>query len=207
MKCILLLIALAGVCQTPPAFSSDAPADGAGRFYFTADAGAVWLENVGFRNSAGSGTFRFDPGFRLDVAGGYQFTPSLSVEVETGLTINRVRTFTSDFSEEDSVYLLQVPLLANVTCRIPTRSPLKPFLGAGVGGVHTSLENWSLFSDEFNGEDFTFGFQGFAGLRWQISEKTELGLAYKFLGTTDHSLEHMEGTRSHSAVISFAIRF
>lgn len=206
MKTTLLIIALAGLCWTPRAFSSDAAPE-AGHFYLAADGGIAWLENVGFSHGGDSGTFHFDPGFRLDVAGGYQFTPWLGVELETGVTWNHVQTFTADLFEEDSLELLQMPILANATFRIPTQSRLKPFLGAGIGGVYTSLESWDIFGSDLGGEDFRFGFHGFAGLRYQISSKIELGLAYRFLGTTDHSLENMEGTRSHSAVISFAIRF
>ena len=207
MKRTSLLVVLAGLCQMPCAFSSEPSSGFADRFYLTAHGGAAWLQDVSFRNDSGSGTFQFDTGARLDVAGGFLLTPSLGVEFETGLTINRVRTFTGDFFEENSVYLLQIPILANLQWRIPTRSRLQPFIGAGIGSVYTELENWSFFSDESTGHDFTFGFQGFAGLRYQINPRMELGAAYKFMGTTDHQLEHMGGTRTHSVLFSFSMKF
>ncbi len=207
IKTTLLLLAGTALWRVPAAFSAEPAADLAGRFYLTAHGGVAWLENVGFRNDTGSGTFRFDPGARLDVAGGYLLTPSLGVEVETGLTVNHVRGFSGGFFDENSVYLLQIPILANVQWRIPTHSRLKPFIGAGIGGVYSRLENWSILSDESTGDDFTFGFQGVAGLRYQINPGTELGVAYKFLGTTDHRLEHMDGTRSHSVLFSFSMKF
>jgi opacity protein-like surface antigen len=208
MTRILLLVVVASLYLTSRVFSADTPSDAeASRFYFTANGGVAWLDNVSFKNSSGSGTLRFDPGFRLDVAGGYQFTREFSVELETGLTGNRAQGFVDDFYDNESVYLLQTPILANVTYRIPLQRRLKPFIGAGIGGVYTRLENWSVLSDEHNGSDFTFGFQGSAGVRYQISPRTELGVAYKFMGTTDHRLENMDGTRSHSAVIAFLLRF
>ncbi len=207
LKKTLLLLACAGLCHLPRAFSSEPSPDLAGRFYFTAHGGVAWLENVAYRNDAGSGTLWFDPGARLDVAGGYLLTPALGVEVETGITYNRARGFVgTGFFDEDSVYLVQIPLLANLNWRIPTRWRLKPFISAGLGGVYTQLQDWSFLSDE-SSHDFTFGFQGAAGLRYQINARTELGLAYKFMGTTDHQLEHMDGTRSHSVLFSFSMKF
>jgi opacity protein-like surface antigen len=206
MKRTLLLIVVLSLGGTPWVSSGDQNSGAARHFYLAFNTGVAWLDDLGFRDDGGSGKLKSDPGVRLDVAGGYQFTEWLALELQTGLVINTAHT-TSDGESENSFLMTQMPILANVTCRIPLRSDLHPYLGVGVGGVNTSLENTSWMSNEQSGSDFVFGYQGFAGARYQFGRSMELGLEYKFMGTTEHQLENLEGTRCHSVALSFAIRF
>src|SRR5437763_521320 len=55
----------------------------------------------------------------------------------------------------------------------------------------------------------SFGYQGFAGATYEINDRMEVGLVYKFLGTTDQEFDDfkIEGTRTHTLGVSFMYRF
>ena len=57
--------------------------------------------------------------------------------------------------------------------------------------------------------DFTFGYQGSLGLKYAISENCDLGIAYKFLGTSDHDMGRFgtDGTLTHSLLATLTFRF
>ena|SRR5664279_1508591 len=207
MKNKFLLIAMVSLCATPRAFSSSQNTNTPGQFYFAANGGVSWVGQLGFKDASGSGTLKFDPGIRLDMAGGYQFTPWLAAELETGIIFNNASTTSKDGADKNDLYMTQVPLMANVTCQVPLASRLHPFLGAGVGAVKTSLENSNWLSNQQSGNDTTFAYQGFAGIRYEINSRMELGLEYKFFGTAEHKFEGLGGTRTQSLALSFLIRF
>jgi len=189
------------------------------RFYFGFDSGATWQQPITVKEKdslSGSITrekARFDTGLRLDVAGGYQFTDCLAAKLEGGLIFNAVRGNSGNTrfnSEVDDV--LHVPFFLNLVGRVPTHTRLKPFIGAGVGGMYTSLESVGYyFSTSTVDTDLVFAYQGSAGLRYEISRKVELGLAYKYTGTLGHTFDRLSTTTSgdqvHSVLASVLIRW
>jgi len=189
------------------------------RFYFSANSGAAWQQPITVKEKDPlSGTItreraRFDTGLRLDVAGGYQFTDCLAGELEAGLIFNAVRGNSGNTrvnSEVDD--FLQVPFFLNLVGRVPTHTGLKPFIGAGVGGIYTSLESVGYyFSTSTVDTDLVFAYQGLAGVRYEISRKVELGLAYKYTGTLNHTFDRLStptsGNQVHSVLASVLIRW
>jgi opacity protein-like surface antigen len=141
-----------------------------------------------------SGRVKFTPGGRLDSGFGYHLTDSVGGNGGGG----------------DGLGFYQLPVLANVVFRLPTRSRFKPFIGAGVGGVLTRLDDGNLFHTHSD-EDFGFAGQGFAGVRYQLSSKVELGLIYKCLGTTKRFFDsfgvRMEGSQTQSLSASVSVKF
>lgn len=156
--------------------------------YFGGSAGVNFIEDTALRQFAGptsGGMVRFDPGFAFSVRGGYRFCEWFSLEGETGLHANSIRSITGADRLEANVY--QVPLMANALLTLPTRSPVTPFIGAGVGGVENvidinRLRIPALDPDTLFGADGTFAFawQGFAGLQFDITERLALGVMYNY---------------------------
>ncbi len=203
----LLIITMLGLCETLSSLSAEVEQGPARGFYFSANAGASWVQDLSFSGDPlGTGKLKFDPGVRLDLGGGYRFSDSLAAGIETGLVANGARTVGSD-EEFNSLTLFQVPILATLKYQIPLRSRFRPYLGAGAGGVYTELDNLDVLGTVNNASDFTFGYEGFAGVLYQISPRIDLGLEYKFMGTTDHSFQHVGGTRTHSILVAFSLRF
>ncbi len=182
----------------------------AGRFHAAANVGPSFVESthlVGYDDYE-SGRIKFDPGARLDASLSFEVIEHLSVGFETGFifnftTLQGVGVWTSDAG------LYQTPFLGTLTYQIPTGTRLRPFIGAGFGGVQTTLVDYD-FVDKSD-DDLGLAWQGTIGCRYELSSAIALGLAYQYLGTTDRKFDQLEakidGTRTHSVTLSLAIRF
>jgi len=189
----------------------------AGRFYIGGGTGLAMPRDITVEDrTAGTpirAKTRFEPGPRLDVSVGYNFTEHWAAEFETGLIFNSSKGSQTLSLTSGDQFWFQVPLLANLAYKIPTRVPLKPFIGAGVGGIYTTVQrdDHIAFFGHSVDHDLVFAYQASGGLRYQIGEKAELGLAYKFTGTLDHNFDRISTTTSgnliHSLLLSFTFRF
>ena len=158
--------------------------------------------------------YEFDPGIRVDLNARYRLTDSLSLGLEAGFIYNNINkievtetslgtTSTAEFGASDS-RIYQVPILADMVYRFPTHGRLKPYVGAGLGGVVTILE---LPSSTQN--DFTFAYQGMAGISVEIDPQWDMGLGYEFLGTLDHTLGDLktDPMYTHCVFISWTYKY
>jgi OOP family OmpA-OmpF porin len=156
-----------------------------GRFYVRTDAGGNLTSDTELREFFGPVTpnskVKFDPGFRFGAAFGYQVTEWFSAEGETGIMANSIDSIT-DSTSHDAVFS-NVPFLANVRFQLP-RSRVTPYIGGGVGCSTTILDTDHI---EINGvfmhgsdADTVFAYQGFAGVRFQISSQMGLALEYRY---------------------------
>jgi len=131
---------------------------------------------------------KLSPGFQFDISGGYRLTPWLELGPELGFTFNSVDAV-GHWSYPDSM-LGQILMMANVRLEYPNRGRLAPFIGAGIGGVASYLSfgnhsgSYYYYSEpDGSGSDFSLGFQAFAGLRYRVADKWNLGLQYRYLFT------------------------
>ena len=159
-----------------------------GQMYLNLDAGGAWVQDVG--------TTSFDTGVRADAAFGYFATEALALEVEAGVVWSQEKTGSFD--------LYQIPLLVNAVYNVPVSGSWSAYVGGGVGGIWTQVEGSGSSSD-----DFVFGFQGLAGLKYQLSDKADIDLGYKFLGSLEHNFSGTptEEIYTHAVLISFHWRF
>jgi len=171
--------------------------------------------------SDGKPKAKFDPGFRVDLAGGYNISDAFALELEVGVLYNPfdIKGDLDGRIEVDNISygyfhsggkikdldLWQIPMLINGVYTFQTDSKFKPFLGVGVGGIFTIMDGDAISSES----DFTFAYQGMAGLNYELSECVDLGLAYKFLGTLDQEFDDVETDPilSHSFLLSLTWRF
>ena len=200
-----LAIGLAG-CLAVSLYGAETPA-GASRFYLTADPAISWTESASFTVGTGTGEFRFYPGPRLDVGLGYKLTSWLAFELEAGAAYNPVHTVEPDGSENNSLRLVQRFAMPNAVLQVPLGHRIHVFAGAGCGGVFTSIQRWFEPSDELSGSDIVFGYQGFAGCRYDFDSRIAVGAAYRLLQTDDHSFDHLGGLRTHSLSLSLSVKF
>src|SRR4030095_15117168 len=178
MKAILPMRDALQIAALPPAMALGflmfvamgrvAGAEVGSRFYFTADLGASFIQDTKVKSSdpfIQSGKVQFDPGAQLDVKIGYNVTDWLAAELETGIRVNPTGSIENELGSNDFLYY-QVPILVNLLYQVPTRSRFRPFVGAGIGGVATSLESTDWLygtSDDASG----LGWQGILGARYQ----------------------------------------
>jgi opacity protein-like surface antigen len=121
----------------------------------------------------GGGSASFNTGARADVGLGYNINECFAVELETGVLWNEPKGGGGD--------LYQIPLLVNGIWNIQTHSAFTPYLGGGVGGAALKLDITDFGSDTA----FTFAYQAIAGVKYALSEKLQLDLAYRFFGTLE----------------------
>jgi len=156
-------------------------------FYFNGGIGPAISQDLDLKQFVGpaSGSVQLDPGFHFMVAGGYNFTRWLGVEMETGYignNIDRIGTASADG------FMSHIPFLANVVLRYDEdNSRLVPYLSAGAGGDSSILWMDHSLGVDGSDSDIVFAFQVSAGLRFKINEVMSAGLAYKYYYADDAS--------------------
>ncbi len=187
-----------------------------GSFYFNGSLGGSLQQDMTVRNAPAGSKVGFDPGVRFDFSGGVHFSPYISGELETGIIANRLDTFNgvSLSSMGQRGDLTQFPLLANVIFRVPLRYGITPYIGAGAGGVVSTLYLRQP-GDRGTDSDINFGYQGMAGVKFALNRNMEVGVGYKFLGSAAHTWFRDDAnlyTRSgqmysHSILATFTFSF
>ncbi|HWN93864.1 MAG TPA: outer membrane beta-barrel protein [Methylomirabilota bacterium] len=191
-------------------------------FYLDASAGVSLAENVDldqFLVRTPGMRMKLDPGGRLSVAAGYNFSDYFGVQIETGSIINNIESITGRGNVD--ALLMHTPLLVNAVLRYD-KADCKwvPYLGAGAGGDvsvivfdEVTAPNGAVVDGA--GSAVVFAWQAFAGVRYKITERISVGAGYKFFWADSPSWDvedtsgDIEGGKAlvHSVVASFNFRF
>jgi opacity protein-like surface antigen len=189
-----------------------------GKWYLGFDAGVALQQDITLSDSVGdSDTVTFDPGATLDCEMGYNFTPNWAAELEIGLIANPVALSYALGTDFMSVDYTELPVMVNVIYTRPLGHHFSAYVGGGLGGVSSD------YSNEFGGttpSDSVFAFQGMAGVKYAVNERWNVGIAYKFLGTTGHDVGpgvaydgitpteyKSDGTMTHSFLLALTGKF
>jgi opacity protein-like surface antigen len=195
-------------------------------FYAGADAGGLLTLDTRvkeFVGPVGSNTkMQLDPGFRLGLHGGYRLCDFFSIEGETGVMGNTIKSIPGASLDGDPT-LANVPFLVNARFELPHgRCPITPYIGGGGGGSATVL-NFDHHID-FNGtrvhgsdSDVVAAYQAFGGIRYAINENMDVGVEYHYFATTGASYSvggvgtpnkiSLAGVQSHAITAAFNYRF
>jgi opacity protein-like surface antigen len=193
-------------------------AQSADKLYLDVSAGPAITQDAAIKVSdfGNSGNVRFDVGPRIGLNLGYDLTPSFAAELESGMIWNGVRSIQpnnlSTFGASADIY--EIPMLVNVIYK-PLHGAFQPYVGVGCGGAATIFDssNIPLYGPSFSATDWTFAYQAEVGFKYSVSRKVELGLAYKFLGTSDHDWTDAghelktDGTMTHAIMATFTWQF
>ncbi|MFM1770316.1 MAG: hypothetical protein RJA22_2845 [Verrucomicrobiota bacterium] len=146
--------------------------------YVTLDFGPNWAQDTGATFGGAEGTVDFDTGLRFSAGVGYNINRYVGVEFEAGFLYNAVKD--TDYE------LMQVPVLFKGVFRYPNRTPLEPYVEAGVGFVSSTFGyqeyDWYYSNDSYD-SDLALAWQAGAGLRFRIGSNFSLGAGYKYFGT------------------------
>jgi opacity protein-like surface antigen len=192
--------------------SSESASDQPGRFSLDADAGVAVMKDLTLTfNGTGPGHMTFDTGFRFDVAARYHLSGGWDADFEAGVVYNTVDQIAgvSLSSIGASAEFTQIPLIVDIIYNIPVHGPFSLYFGAGMGGT-VGLFHASGGGENTDHTDFTFGFQGIAGMKYAINDRIDLGLVYKFMGTSDHDFGSgltSNGSKCHSGMLAFSYKF
>jgi len=193
--------------------------------YLKCDVGAAFQSDTGqkeffsanpspFGNQVATNivNYHFRPGVRLDVAAGISLTKSFAAELEAGV-IYSAAELTRQFhaampggriilvTSSQEVDYFQIPVLLNLTYKVPVQSRFKPFIGLGAGGVFSTVQ-------DVNVNDIQFGVQGLAGFRCIINDRAQLGFVCKVLNSVGESNDlKPDGHLTASIGLTFTYRF
>ena len=156
-------------------------------FYFTGGIGPAIAQDPDLKEFLGptGGNVELDPGFHLGVAGGYNFTRWLGVEMESGFIVNNIDRIGGASADAT---LSHVPFLANIVLRYEDQNcPVIPYFTAGLGGDSSVLWFDDSLGLDGSDSDVVFAFQISGGVRYRINDYMSAGLEYKFYHADDAS--------------------
>jgi opacity protein-like surface antigen len=169
------------------------PARAAKDWYFAGDAGLALQQTVDWKSYPTffgepiwtSSRAKFDPGYRLSLRAGRQFTNGFSVEFETGVIQNSLANSSDLFANRVNLDLYQIPILLNAKYKFGTWHGFSPYVGVGVG-ASISIVDGEAFApprppEHSVRDDATLALQGTVGLNYQLGRHVNLEVLYKCL--------------------------
>jgi len=182
------------------AFASTALADG---FYVSGGGGVNFVQDAtvtSYANPLSNVDLDFDPGFRIDVAGGYRWR-ALRFEAEVVYQQSDGNTFNGDVTGFGG--------LANIWGDIRTESICSPYVGAGIGFMNVEYNNNGWTSPIIGSEDDTqFAWQIGAGLGFGITKELTIDVGYRFLATSDLEFRNGEAEyKTHNVRVGVRYEF
>lgn len=221
----LLKAGLLAGCALAATGAAAADGEATSRLYIRGGLGAALSEDTEltefFGEAVDNNKVKLDTGFRLDAAVGYRVTDWFAAEGELGVVFNTVDSVEGS-TDADDLSFTQAPFLVNVVFQWPNRTRLVPYIGTGGGGSVNVIngDNFTLGGTTLDGSagGFTWVYQAFGGLRYQINPQMSAGIAYKFSVTGDVEWEvdsiigatetaRMNGITTHSISAVFTFRF
>jgi len=145
---------------------------------------------------AGTCCFEMDHGLNVGGVFGWNLSPEISVGADFMYTNSGYHGFHDTDLETFS-------FMAAGYFNFDIGSDLRPFIGAGLGGVQVSFSSPNPAS---NGSDIVFGYEGMAGVTYALQDNLGLALAYKYQAANDATIQGFtDEYKSHN--LSLAIVF
>jgi len=207
----------AGVCLAVATAMSVGEAR-AQTFYLGGEAGWNVLNDQTDR-AAGfpSARARFDSGFAVGARAGYEWGPWRFEEEYvyrsndlSGLNFGGLNVPGVSGSRQSHAFM------TNLLYDINLGWPVTPHVGAGIGAVNI-IDNARVagIGQAFNDDDWQFGYQAIAGVRYNVTPNVALDLDYRYLGTTDATfrvpsapaVKYTSGYDNHTLMASMVYRF
>jgi opacity protein-like surface antigen len=195
-------------------------------FYLKGDLGGNLTQDLDLREFFGpvapGSKVKLDPGVRAGITGGYKFCDFFAGEAEVGFFGNRIDSITGATRVHDARFA-NVPVMVNAKLQYPNRSPLTPYIGAGIGFSEAiiDVDQITIGGTTLHGNtsDTVFAYQAFAGLRYTLNERMGLSVEYHYFAAdspkwqADFSFGTPSDTmsfgpaRTHALSVAFDFRF
>jgi outer membrane protein OmpA-like peptidoglycan-associated protein len=161
-------------------------------------------------------TARFDSGFNAGVRGGWEWGP-WRFEEEYSYRQNGARDLVGNRFTINGVggNRHTNSIMTNVLYDFTLGYPITPHVGFGIGAVDV-FDGLKLpgIGQLFNNSSWQFGYQGIAGIRYNLTPTFSLDLDYRYLATTQPTLSipstnlrYRTGYRTNNFVASLIYRF
>lgn len=137
-----------------------------------------------------------DKGYAIHAALGYDFNP-IRAEVELGYAKNDFdKVDTNEKATDGDV--TATTLFANAYYDFHNSSSFTPYLGAGLGYAKISYNdlNGQDWDNPFDEDDSVFAYQFMAGIAFVITDNISADLSYRYMSTSDPTMEDSYGTKT-----------
>lgn len=152
-------------------------------------------------------------GYEYPTSGGVQF--AAEVEALYSRLDAEARSTSGGFTLRTSGEISAAALLVNGLIKFKPLGPVRPYIGAGAGVAHLWLKNTdstvSIGGTRIgslprgDAEDWTFAYQGIAGLDWQVNERWSIFTEYKAL--VFHDAIGIENYLNHLVGVGVRVKF
>jgi outer membrane protein OmpA-like peptidoglycan-associated protein len=203
-----------------------------GAFYLGPEGGWTQLtsQDVKFRMNGRhfSPKADYDAGFNVGVRGGYEWGP-WRFEEEYSYRNSAVSSFAGLGNSVFGGNRNTNSIMTNVIYDFTFGWPITPHIGAGIGAVNINdgiSANRPInrpirglpadLPGSVNGNTWSFGYQGIAGLRYNINPALAFDLDYRYLATPEFTIKtgrrqglisYNSGYNTHNVVASLTMRF
>jgi len=186
---------------------------GPGAWYFGGEGGWTALDNARFRSGAVNTNMRFNDGYNIGARAGYEWGPwrfeeefsyrQNGISGVGGLGTNGNRNTYAIMS--NAIYDFNIGWAAT------------PHIGVGIGAVDLH-DGWGVRGrgTVTSNDQWEFGYQAIAGIRYNINPSLAFDLDYRYLATVDPTFaatniignpRYKSEHSSHSIVASLSVRF
>lgn len=185
----------------------------AGQPYVAGQAGATFLHDAD-NAASGSPTIEstFDTGYNLGIRAGYQFGQA-RVEGEVQYAENDLNDLNVSGSSLDADGdVSSTAFMANFIYAFLPQQRVHPYVGAGVGVAHVSINDARVGNAGVaDDSDTVFAYQLMVGVEYDVTQQVALYGDYHYLGTDDPTFEGTSGSdfdsEYNSSNVSVGVRY
>ncbi|MBE1237883.1 OmpA family protein [Phaeovibrio sulfidiphilus] len=210
MRKIFSSLALAGVVAVAPAIAGAQTPEGP---YVAIHGGVNWMQDADVTSEGITLKSKKDTGYAVGGAIGYAFGNvgfgSPRVEFEGTWRSNGIDSLKwggVNYLEKKNIDINTAALMVNALFDFDTGTALYPYIGGGVGAVLGWIDMPRGVKD---GSDTAFGYQGIAGVGYNITDNFGMTVDYRYLGTTsfkDGGVKY-EGLGNHTVMVGLRYAF
>jgi opacity protein-like surface antigen len=186
-----------------------------GSWYFGGEGGWTMLENAKGSLAGVQTTQHFKDGFNIGARAGYEWGP-WRLEEEFSFRQNGISSVSAIGANFNTTGNRNTyAFMTNVIYDFTLGWPVTPHIGGGIGAVNLH-DSWGIpgLGNLASSSTWVFGYQGIAGIRYNINPALAFDLDYRYLGTTDPTFgtnfagfKYHSGYSTHSVLASLSVRF
>lgn len=164
-------------------------------WYVSLEGGANWIDdwNHDFFSAALPSQAGLDTGWAVLASVGYGWN-GWRIEFETGYRDNDVDTYTLNGAPITvTADVWEASFMANILYDIGLTENLSLSLGAGAGGDFSNV-NIAFGGPSFEDDDWSFAYQGIAGVNYAVGRQTSVFLNYRYMRIVDAEFDFRPAT-------------
>jgi OOP family OmpA-OmpF porin len=198
------------------AFAGTAAATPFHGWYVAVEGGADWIQDSNsVDHFVGLGTFNvkyiYKTGWAALGTVGYSFSRHWRIEGEVGYRANDIDHAFAFFTGKTAHgHLNELTVMANLIYDIPLTSKLDLSLGVGAGGDDANFKS-TYPGSGISDSTWDFAYQGIAGLNYQVGQRSQLFLNYRYLTDTTPTFSNTRFTSNfddlHKHAVTIGLRY